>query len=162
MTLFWICRNRLRTRYKGRAIPKTSGHAHRRSERRAGGTMPRIQFCTQIKMRKYLCTLYLLSVLFVALSSTNAKAEDLIIEDDQDPDAPITDVTLVWDQNPEQDIAGYIVYYGRFSGDYVGSVTSTDTTVVIGVAGIGTVYFAVTAFNTNGDESDYSEEVHWP
>ncbi len=113
-------------------------------------------------MRKYLCTLYLLSALFVALSSTNAKAEDLIIEDDQDPDAPITDITLVWDQNPEQDIAGYIVYYGRFSGDYVGSVTRTDTTAVIGVVGIRTVYFAVTAFNTNGDESDYSEEVHWP
>jgi hypothetical protein len=113
-------------------------------------------------MKKYLCTLYLLSALFVALSSTNARAEDLIIEDDEDPNALITDITLVWDRNSEPDIAGYKVYYSRVSGDYVGSVTVVVPMAVIGVKGMRTVYFAVTAYDTNGDESDFSAEVHWP
>lgn len=113
-------------------------------------------------MKKYLCTLSLLSAFFVALSSTHAKAEDLIIEDDLDPAAPITDVTLAWDANSEPDIAGYNLYYARTSGAYVGFVTVGGTTAVIGIKGTRTVYFAVTAYNTNGDESEFSDEVHWP
>ncbi len=46
-----------------------------------------------------------------------AKAEDVVIEDG-DANATITYLTLVWDRNPEQDIAGYKVYYGRVSGNY--------------------------------------------
>jgi len=30
------------------------------------------------------------------------------------------------------------------------------------VKGSRTYYFAVTAYNTNGTESGFSEEVHWP
>ena len=78
------------------------------------------------------------------------------------PDAQTTSVTLVWDRNPEPDIAGYNVYYGRISGDYTRLVTVTDPTAMIGVKGSKTVYFAVTAYNTNGVESALSEEVHWP
>jgi hypothetical protein len=113
-------------------------------------------------MKKYLCTLSLLSALFIALSATNAKAEDFIVEDDLDPLAAITDITLVWDANSEPDIAGYNVYYGRTSGTYVGFITVGGTTAVIGIRGTRTVYFAVTAYNTNGEESDFSDEVHWP
>jgi hypothetical protein len=112
-------------------------------------------------MKKYLCTMSLLSVLLIALASTKVKAQDLVIGDDDGPDARIA-ITLKWDRNPEPDIAGYYVYYGRISGEYVRMKAVTDTTVVIGVKGIRTYYFAVTAYNTNGAESDFSEEVHWP
>jgi hypothetical protein len=112
-------------------------------------------------MKKYLCTVSLFPVLLIALASTKAKAQDLIVGDD-DLDARITQLTLKWDRNPEPDIAGYNVYYGIISGEYVRMKTVTDTTAIIGVKGSRTYYFAVTAYNTNGTESDFSEEVHWP
>ena len=113
-------------------------------------------------MNKYLSTLYLLAVLLIAFSSTKAKAEDVIIADDNGLNARITNITLKWDRNSEPDIAGYNVYYGRISGEYERLETVTDTTATIGVRGTKTYYFAVTAFNANGVESDLSEEVHWP
>ena len=113
-------------------------------------------------MKKYLFTLSLLPVLLAAFASTTAKADDAVIEDDGDTNAPITYLTLVWDRNPEPDIAGYKVYYGRASGDYTLLKTVTNPRAKIGVRGSKTTYFAVTAYNTNGVESDLSEEVHWP
>ena len=113
-------------------------------------------------MKKYFCILFLLPALLVAFASTTAKAEDAVIDDGDDPNATITDVTLVWDPNPEPDIAGYNVYYGRISGDYTRLVPVTNPTATIGVKGSKTLYFAVTAYNTNGVESEFSEEVHWP
>jgi len=112
-------------------------------------------------MKKNLFTLCLLPVLLAAFASTTAKAEDVII-DDGDANAPITYLTLVWDPNPESDIAGYMVYYGRVSGDYTRLVTVTNPTARIGVRDSKTTYFAVTAFNTAGVESELSQEVHWP
>jgi fibronectin type 3 domain-containing protein len=113
-------------------------------------------------MRKILCTLYLLPALLVALPLTLAQSEDAVVEDLDDPDATISYVTLAWDPNPEQNIGGYNVYYGRASGSYFRLVTVTETTARIGVRGNKTYYFAVTAFDTNGLESDLSAEVHWP
>jgi hypothetical protein len=112
-------------------------------------------------MKKYLFTFSLLPVLLAAFASTKGKAED-VITDDGDAKAPITYLRLVWDRNPEPDIAGYKVYYGRVSGDYTQLVTVTNPTARIGVRGSNTTYFAVTAYNTAGVESELSEEVHWP
>ena len=108
----------------------------------------------------------MLPVLLVAFASTKAKAED-VIRDDGDPNAPITYLTLVWDRNPEPDIAGYKVYYGLVSGDYTRVVTVIPEPgfrprARIGVPSSKTTYFAVTAYNTAGVESDLSDEVHWP
>jgi len=112
-------------------------------------------------MKKYLFTLSLLPILLAAFASTTAKAEDVII-DDGDANAPITYLTLVWNPNPESDIAGYKVYYGRVSGDYTQLATVTNPTARIGVRSSKTTYFAVTAYNTAGVESELSQEVHWP
>jgi fibronectin type 3 domain-containing protein len=112
-------------------------------------------------MKKYLFTLCLLPVLLAAFASTRVKGED-VIADDGDTGASITYLTLVWDRNPEPDIAGYKVYYGRVSGDYTQLVTVTNPRAKIGVRGGIKTYFAVTAYNTAGVESDLSEEVHWP
>lgn len=111
-------------------------------------------------MKKFLSLICVLSILAVPFPS--AQADDIIIDDELDADAPTTMVTLQWNANRESDIAGYNVYYGRSSGVYTRLMSVTGPTAVIGIKGSRTVYFAVTAYNTSGEESDLSEEVHWP
>jgi fibronectin type 3 domain-containing protein len=72
-------------------------------------------------------------------------------------------VTLAWDPNPETDLAGYRVYYGTASRSYsqTNSAGNVTTNVVGGLATGITYYFAVTAYNTSGLESDFSNEVNY-
>ena len=70
-------------------------------------------------------------------------------------------VTLEWDANSEPNISGYNVYYGNSSRDYdvtlgVGNWTSVT---IADLVDNETYYFAVTAYNTDGDESGYSSET---
>jgi hypothetical protein len=70
-------------------------------------------------------------------------------------------VNLRWDANSEDDLLGYIVYYGTVAREYrsdiyVGNVTSY---VLERLQGGQTWYFAVTALDYSGNESDFSEEV---
>lgn len=73
-------------------------------------------------------------------------------------------VTLAWDPNTEEDPAGYRVYRGPAPGTYTWDpkptvgVSPAPSYTFTGVAP-GTWYFAVTAFNTSGLESGYSNEV---
>ena len=113
-------------------------------------------------MKKYLCILFLLPTLLVAFASMTAQAEEVVVDSGDDLDATTTNITLIWDRNSESDIAGYNVYYGRVSGDYTRLVTVADPTVVITVKGSKAIYFAATAYDTNGLESALSEEVNWP
>ena len=70
-------------------------------------------------------------------------------------------VQVTWLENSEQDLAGYKVYYGTQSGEYSEAINTTDTSQLLTLTpDIGaTYYFAVTAYDTSGNESDYSEEV---
>lgn len=69
--------------------------------------------------------------------------------------------TLIWDPNAESDLAGYRVHYGTSPGSYTqvqdaGNVTEqTLNNLTEGQ----TYYFAVTAYDTSGNESGYSNEV---
>ena len=112
-------------------------------------------------MKKYFCILSLLSLLIAALPLSVA-AEDEVIVGDDDGTGMVTTIRLVWDRNPERDIAGYHVYYGRVSGDYIRILTVVQPSAAITVRGSSRTYFAATAVNTSGEESDLSEEVHWP
>ncbi len=70
-------------------------------------------------------------------------------------------VSLSWDANSEADLSGYRVHYGPVSSGYTESVdvgNSTSTTVS-GLLPGSTYYFAVAAYNTMGQASDYSNEV---
>jgi hypothetical protein len=70
-------------------------------------------------------------------------------------------VTLAWDPNAESDLAGYRLYYGTTTRSYdhtVEVIGDTRASVSDLEPGI-TYYFAVTAHNTAGLESDYSNEV---
>lgn len=70
------------------------------------------------------------------------------------------DVTLSWDPNTEPDLAGYKVYYGTSSHNYTETIDVGNTTTyqITGLSE-GTYYFAVTAYDTSGNESDFSDEV---
>jgi len=66
-----------------------------------------------------------------------------------------------WDPNTESDLAGYKVYVGTASRVYgvpvdVGTTTSFK---VINLLKGQTYYFAITAYDTEGNESAYSNEV---
>ncbi|MEZ5329518.1 MAG: fibronectin type III domain-containing protein [Verrucomicrobiales bacterium] len=76
-------------------------------------------------------------------------------------DAPAAEVSVIWDANPEPDIAGYRVYRGMESGIFpdtvdVGKMTTATLTNLIE----GTTYYCVvTAYNTAGLESLPSAEI---
>ncbi|HDH53508.1 MAG TPA: hypothetical protein ENH24_03375 [Nitrospirae bacterium] len=79
----------------------------------------------------------------------------------------VSSATLSWDapttnsdSTPLTDLAGYKVYYGTSSGNYTQSVDIGNTTgAVVDSLSSGTWCFAVTAYDTSGNESDYSNEV---
>lgn len=72
------------------------------------------------------------------------------------------EVTLIWDANTEPDLLGYKVYYSIEPGVYniftnVGNITEyTITDLRDDVFN----YFVVTAYDTEGLESDYSNMVY--
>ncbi len=75
----------------------------------------------------------------------------------------LASAVVSWDPNTESDLAGYRVYYGLTSGKYtvffdVGDVTHFQ---IDGFRKNITYYFAVTAYDENGNESPYSVEVAW-
>ena len=70
-------------------------------------------------------------------------------------------VTLEWDTVIHSLLEGYVVHYGTYSGDYdvsldVGNWTSCT---IADLEEGETYYFAVTAYSTEGEESDFSNEV---
>jgi len=70
------------------------------------------------------------------------------------------DATLSWDPNTASDLAGYKIYFGTSSGTYGTPIDAgTQTTYTVTGLAIGPYYFAVTAYNTAGNESTFSNEV---
>jgi len=71
-------------------------------------------------------------------------------------------VTLAWDPSAQSNVIGYRLYYGTFSRNYTAS-NRVDAPATISTAanlvGGRTYYFAVTAIDSDGLESDYSAEV---
>jgi hypothetical protein len=72
-------------------------------------------------------------------------------------------INLAWDPSSDEDIAGYIVHYGKASRRYQYSADIGDftTCTISGLKEGPTYYFAVTAYNFDDIESDYSEEISY-
>jgi hypothetical protein len=68
---------------------------------------------------------------------------------------------LAWDQNSEPDITGYKLHYGTSSRAYEHTQDAgNSTTCTISDLSEGTTYYlAVTAYNSSGSESGFSDEV---
>ena len=72
-------------------------------------------------------------------------------------------VTLVWEPSPDTNVVGYNVYYGTTSRGYTQMVpagNATSITISNLTEGV-TYYFAATAYDSFGLESDYSEEASY-
>lgn len=74
-------------------------------------------------------------------------------------------VTLNVDGTPATDLAGYKIYWATTSGGYintnmksVGNVTTVNIQTIAGQLK-GTYYFVATAYDTAGNESNFSNEV---
>ena len=72
-------------------------------------------------------------------------------------------VLLEWSPSPSSDVVGYHVYYGAASGTYTNMVDVGNTTnaTITGLAIGVTYYFAVTAYNSYGLESAYSNQASY-
>jgi hypothetical protein len=70
-------------------------------------------------------------------------------------------VALAWVGSTSPVVTGYRVYYGTTCGKYTNSVAAGNVTTrtVTGLAGGVTYFFAVTAYDTNGLESAFSNEA---
>jgi len=80
------------------------------------------------------------------------------------PGFAVQSVSLAWDpSSPETGVAGYNVYYGVASRVYTNIVTAGNATnaTVSGLVEGQTYYFAATAYDSIGTESDFSNEVSY-
>ncbi len=80
----------------------------------------------------------------------------------------VLDKTLRWqaptqnvDGSPLDDLAGFVVYWGSESRQYSSShrISNADATEWLADVPAGSYFFALTAFDTEGNESAYSNEV---
>jgi hypothetical protein len=71
-------------------------------------------------------------------------------------------VTLAWDASASTNVIGYRLYYGTNTRSYQ-FVTNSGLmlTQAVVVPHRGRWFFAATAYDTNGLESDFSSEVSW-
>ncbi len=71
------------------------------------------------------------------------------------------ELIISWDRNTEADLAGYKIYYGTSSRQYTQfiDVGKINNFTVSGLSEGVTYFFAVTAYDTAKNESDFSREV---
>jgi len=72
-------------------------------------------------------------------------------------------VTLAWNRNADSTTAGYKLYYGGASLNYTNVIDAGNTTnnTVSGLVQNSLYFFAVTAYNAAGLESDFSAELSY-
>ena len=72
-------------------------------------------------------------------------------------------VTLAWDPSTDPTISGYKLYWGTQSGQYalLTDVGNSTSVVVSSLEDGATYYFAATAYDGQGDESAYSNEISY-
>lgn len=69
-------------------------------------------------------------------------------------------VFIQWKKNTENDLAGYNIYWGTQSRKYSNAKNSgMDTSSTINNLLTGQYFFSVTAYDTIGNESNFSDEV---
>jgi hypothetical protein len=79
------------------------------------------------------------------------------------PSLSILEVTLAWSySDPPPDLAGFRIHYGEVPGEYTEHVQINNPEVrsmSVPIPHTGVWYFAATAFDTSGNESEHSNRV---
>lgn len=72
-------------------------------------------------------------------------------------------VRFAWDASPDASVTGYRLYWGIGSGSYTNSVSAGNNLsgTITGLTANVTYYFAATAYDANGIESPFSNEVRF-
>lgn len=72
-------------------------------------------------------------------------------------------LTLAWNPSPSPEIVGCHLYYGTASGQYTNTVVVGNVTnvTISGLSAGVTYYFAITAVDASGQESDFSNEISY-
>ncbi len=72
-------------------------------------------------------------------------------------------VVLAWNPSPATNVVGYNVYFGTESGSYpfLINLDNVTDTQIYGLADGATYFFAVSATDSEGDESALSEEISY-
>jgi len=75
---------------------------------------------------------------------------------------PAQQVTLAWDASPSPEVTAYRIYFGTNAGNYP-FVTNAGLvrTQTVMLPHTGRWFFAATAVDANGLESDFSNMVQW-
>src|SRR6185312_9884873 len=77
--------------------------------------------------------------------------------------AATSSATLTWNANTESDLAGYKIYRATASGAYGAPLATVPSgTLTYQATGLSintTYYFVITAYDSAGNESTYSNEV---
>ncbi len=136
----------------------------------------------KLMQTKYLFQVFFVSAFMLAIAGCGggggggsaAGAAISSVPDNPSPPSGSGSATLTWDQVTENtdnsqltDLSGYIVYYGTSSNSYSYSSNLNINTLsdpfspssVISNLSLGTWYFAVTAYNSIGNESVKSDEI---
>jgi fibronectin type 3 domain-containing protein len=104
----------------------------------------------------------MISSFFVAAAMVGC-AESPTASGPDDSTSPGETVSLAWDANSEGDLAGYHVYVRTAAESYTtptASVVAPATTHSVADLASGTTYyFVVSAFDVDGYESGFSNEV---
>jgi hypothetical protein len=70
------------------------------------------------------------------------------------------EVIVDWYDSTEDDLAGYEISYGFLPGEYQYKLYTTDSEYTLNVSRDKIYYFAIKAYDTSGNYSDYSKEVN--
>jgi hypothetical protein len=107
---------------------------------------------TIAKLAKHLPLLTVLAVMFLSAPLVEAQA------------ATTNRVDVAWDASTSPDVTNYTVYYGPSTGVYTNTVNSVGTNLTASVTNLlngGTYFFACTAKDRFGLESDKSNEISY-
>ena len=107
----------------------------------------------------FIAGVYTTTITLTALGATNSPQQvlaTLVVTEAQS-----SSVTLSWNPNSESDLAGYRVYAGTVSGSYGNPVDMGNVTTfqIVNLSPGQTYHFAVTAYDSSGNESGFSNEA---
>jgi len=110
---------------------------------------------------KILSYLFCFCIIWLCCSKDVGFAQDPTPINPVAEEATKPSVELEWDANTEPDLAGYKLYYGFTSGVYGTHFEAGNRLEwkAVQLEENTTYYFALTAYDTFGNESDYSNEV---
>ncbi len=119
----------------------------------SGGVLPSCTVTLPVSMNLRILTFFLVNTLSAMFGLTALAAV---------PAAPHS-VTLAWNSSPTRTVAGYRLYVGTTSRDYTNIVDTGNATIatVPNLTAGTTYYFAVTAYDQIGLESELSTEVRY-